>query len=96
MFTGAVANAESDGSAAFRERCARCHGASGRADGIDARALKVRPIAGDEKLAKMSPGEIRNAIESDPKHQCMGTLTDLDESTLGALVLYVQKLARKP
>ena len=82
-----------DGGSVFRERCARCHGDSGRSDSVESRALKVRPLVGDAKLAQMAPAEIANAIKSDPKHHSMGALTDLDESALGAAAAYVKKIA---
>ena len=53
-----------DGAAVYAAACARCHGASGKSDTDEARALKVRPLADDPELARMSPREIATAIRS--------------------------------
>ena len=64
-----------DGAAIFKTRCASCHGELGRTDSPDARSLKVRPLAGDARLAAMSPADLVQAIKSDPKHQGLDALT---------------------
>ncbi|MCW5891238.1 MAG: c-type cytochrome [bacterium] len=94
LFVTATVAAEPDGSAVFQRHCATCHGASGRTDTPHARALKVRPLADDPTLAGMDVVAIVEAIRSNPKHQGIGALTDLDAARLTAAAEYVRTLAR--
>jgi mono/diheme cytochrome c family protein len=84
-----------DGDAVFRARCARCHGDSGRTDTASGRALKVRPLASDAKLARMTPADILKAIKSNPKHRAVGALVDVDDRELGAAAAVVRELAKR-
>jgi mono/diheme cytochrome c family protein len=87
---------EPDGAAIYQSRCAACHGRSGKTDTANARALKVRPLVHDAKLAKMAPADIMKAIKSNPKHRGMSAVTGLDDSQLGAAAVYVKELASEP
>jgi mono/diheme cytochrome c family protein len=91
----AVAEPPPDGAAVFKTRCARCHGESGKTDTPDARALKVRPLANDAKLARMAPGDIVQAIKSNAKHQSAGAVIDVDDTELGAVAVFVKELAKR-
>ena len=82
------------GAAVFGARCASCHGASGKGDTPQSRALKVRPLVNDAELAQMTPREIAREIKSNAKHQGMGCL-DLDDAELEAVSAFVRKLAGK-
>jgi len=84
-----------DGAAVFKARCARCHGELGKTDTVGARALKVRPLANDAKLAQMAPADIVKAIKSDPKHQGLDAVVGLDDTELGAAAIFVKQLAKK-
>jgi mono/diheme cytochrome c family protein len=84
-----------DGAAVFSARCAKCHGASGKGDTPQARALKVRPLVNDAELARMTPPEIARAIKSDAKHQGMGSVVDLGDAELEAVAVFVKELATK-
>src|ERR1051326_8387107 len=75
----AMADGPHDGAEVFKARCAKCHGESGKTDTGRARALKVRPLAHDAELARMAPADIVKAIKSDPKHQGVGAVRDLDD-----------------
>ena len=84
-----------DGAAIFKARCARCHGESGRADAPGARALKVRPLVDDATLARMTPADIAKRITSDPKHRALGSVSDLDDTALNTVAVFVRQLARE-
>ena len=84
-----------NGAAVFKARCARCHGQTGKTDGPGARALKVRPLANDAKLARMAPADIAKAIKSNARHQAVGALVDLDDTELRAAAVFVKELAKK-
>jgi mono/diheme cytochrome c family protein len=78
--------------ATFKAHCAHCHGEDGRSDTLDARALKVEPLAGDARLARMTPAEIVIAVKSNDKHRAVVTLDDAD---LEWAARYVVELAKK-
>ena len=82
-----------NGGAIYATHCARCHGASGRADTANARALKVRPLAGDGKLAKMAPADIGAVITSNAKHRGVGADVELPDVDLEAVARFVKELA---
>jgi len=84
-----------DGAAVFKSRCANCHGALGKADTVQARALKVRPLSPDANLAKMDTADMVQVIKSDPKHQGMASLDGLTDSEIKAVAVFVKKIARK-
>ena len=84
-----------DGAAVFKARCARCHGDSGETDTSNARALKVRPLVNDAKLAQMAPADIGKAIKSNAKHQGIGAVVDLEDADLGVVAVFVKELAKK-
>jgi mono/diheme cytochrome c family protein len=84
-----------DGAAVFKARCARCHGESGKTDTAAARALKVRPLVDDAKLAQMALADIAKAIKADAKHQRVDSVVDLDDADLGAVAVFVKELAKK-
>jgi mono/diheme cytochrome c family protein len=85
--------AEPDGAAVFQKRCAPCHGASGRTDTPAARALKVRPLADDPVLARMTPSELVHAITSNPKHRGVSALADAAPADIEAAARFVHELA---
>lgn len=82
-----------DGATIFQARCARCNGETGETDTPSARALKVRPLIDDAKLAAMSPGEVADAIRSNPEHAGVADLSDLSSAQLEAAAVFVPKLA---
>jgi mono/diheme cytochrome c family protein len=84
-----------DGNATFKARCAKCHGDSGKSDATVSRALKVRPLANDAALARMTPDAIVRALKADVKHQGVGALDGLDDDELSAVAIVVKKLASK-
>jgi mono/diheme cytochrome c family protein len=86
--------AASGGAAVFQTHCAGCHGDSGRADTPGARALKVRPLAGDPALARMQVAAVVTVITSNAKHRCLGALTGVDDAALGLAAGFVRHVAK--
>jgi mono/diheme cytochrome c family protein len=84
-----------DGARIFEARCARCHGPSGKSDTPEARALKVRPLASDPKLARMTAADLAGAIKVDAKHRAIGAPVDLGDADLDAVAAFVKRLAKK-
>ena len=85
-----------DGAALFAQHCARCHGESGKAETPSARALKVRPLAGDGTLAKMPTADIVAAIRSDLKHRGVGAPLELNDAEIEAVAVFVKQIAATP
>lgn len=80
-----------DGAALFKQHCATCHGATGKADTPASKSLNVPALAGDAKVAGMSDADVVAAIKANPKHAAvLKTVTDDD---LAALAGYVKGLA---
>lgn len=84
-----------DGATVFKERCAKCHGESGRSDTADARALKVRPLIDDAAIAARSPADIVRIIKEDSRHRGLESLSGVDDAQLGAAAAFVKGLAKK-
>ena len=59
-----------------------------------ARALNVKPFAGDTALANAALEEIVQMIKSDPKHLGMNAITELGDADLKAAAVVVKKLAK--
>jgi mono/diheme cytochrome c family protein len=74
----------------YRTRCSRCHGGDGRSDTPLGRVLKVAPLADDARLARMSPGQIADAVRASQKHRDVAVLTDEE---LEAAARFVRILA---
>lgn len=75
---GWVAPTRSEDGETFRARCAGCHGQTGRADSLDARALKVPPLQDYERLRGMTAAEIAAAVRRNPKHSVITQVSDAD------------------
>jgi mono/diheme cytochrome c family protein len=67
-----------DGAATFRARCGSCHGETGRADSMEARALKVPPLKDYKRLSNMTAAEIAAAVRRNPKHAGVTQVSDAD------------------
>ena len=96
VYSVAAGSGPPDGAAVFRSRCAKCHGETGRTDTPGARALKVRPLANDPRLAQMAPADILQAVKLNPKHGAIAAVAGLDDGELGAAALFVKELAKLP
>jgi mono/diheme cytochrome c family protein len=78
-----------DGAAVYKGQCAKCHGDTGKADTSTAKAMKVKPIAGDAKVAGMSDADLIAQIKGNKKHAGL----KLNEADLVAVATYVKQLA---
>jgi len=74
----AALSVRAEDAATFRARCASCHGATGRADSMEARALKVPPLQDYERLRGMTAAEIAAAVRRNPKHSVITQVSDAD------------------
>jgi mono/diheme cytochrome c family protein len=80
-----------EGGQVYKERCAKCHGDTGKADTPVAKTLKTPPLAGDAKVAGMADADLVKAITANPKHAAfMKTVTAADVTAVAA---YVKQLA---
>ena len=80
-----------DGAQLFKEKCAKCHGDTGKSDTSMGKKMKVPPIAGDAKIAAMSDADLAKKILAADKHP-KGIKT-LSEADAAAVAPYVKGLA---
>ena len=82
----------------YQRHCQACHGAGGRGDGPDAKALKVAPanfhrfssfLKSDEELLRT----IEHGVVFSPMHSWRGQLTD---GEMQDVVTYIRLLAQQP
>ena len=82
----------------YQRHCQGCHGAGGRGDGPDAKALKVAPanfhrfssfLKSDEELLRT----IEHGVVFSPMHAWRGQLTD---GEMQDVVTYIRLLAQQP
>ena len=88
----AAAPAWPEDGATFRARCASCHGESGRADSMEARALKVPPLQDYKRLRGMTAPEIAAAVRRNRKH---AGVTQVSDAELLEAAEYVTRLVRE-
>ena len=80
-----------DGEALYAEHCAKCHGATGRADTPVGKAMKV-PSLVDPKWASVDTAEtLVTTFHANPKHKAIESKVNDDE--LRAISTHVAKLA---
>jgi mono/diheme cytochrome c family protein len=71
-----------DGAELYKQKCAMCHGADGKADGPAAKAMKVPPLAGKTLAA----ADVIHQIRTNEKHKSLSQLSDEDLTAIaGAL-----------
>jgi mono/diheme cytochrome c family protein len=58
-----AAFAQSSGAATYKAKCLNCHGATGMADTVTGRALKIRPIT-DPEIVKIPEGGMFENVKS--------------------------------
>jgi mono/diheme cytochrome c family protein len=89
LVVGKGAAFAADGAVVYKGQCAKCHGDTGKADTPTAKALKVRAIAGDAKVAGMSDADLIAQIKGNKKHAAL----KLSDADLAAAATYVKQLA---
>lgn len=58
-----------DGDAVYKEKCAKCHGETGKGDTPTGKAMKVPSMVGDAKLLAASAAELEQGIRENKKHK---------------------------
>jgi mono/diheme cytochrome c family protein len=96
---GALTARESRGKQVFAERCATCHGATGRGDGQNAYNLHPPPPDFQESLARLSVADRRRVIEQGTAALGRSALCppwgpSLSEDEIEALLAWLDVMAR--
>ena len=79
------------GADVFKDNCASCHGETGHADTTAGKALKVPQLAGDAKVAAMSPIELMAAFKANEKHKAL--LKKLSDDDIAAATARAKEIA---
>jgi cytochrome c len=82
-----------DGAALYKEKCAKCHGETGKADTSVAKAMKVPSLVGDANIQKMSESDVVAKIKANAKHPA--PVKGLSADDLNAVAAHVKQLAGK-
>ena len=93
LVAGAAPALAAEGVTVYAQRCAGCHGKDGQADTPAAKMMKAPALAGDAKVAAMSPADLAALIKANPKHAAM--LKTLGDEDLAAVATFVAGLAGK-
>ena len=89
--TVASVSLAADGAAVFKQNCASCHGATGKADTPAGKAMKVPALAGDANVAAMTDADVAAKIKSNAKHAAV--LKKVTDDDIAAVATYVKGLA---
>ena len=82
LILGATQALAADGAELYKQKCAMCHGADGKAEGPAAKAMKVPPLAGKTLTAE----NVIHQIRTSEKHKSLSQLSDEDLTAIaGAL-----------
>ncbi len=91
-FLSAPANADNPAEAAYKAKCAVCHGPDGKGETAAGKTMKVRDFASDE-VQKMSDADLADAISKGKgKMPAYKTLTP---DQVKGLVAYIRSFAKK-
>ena len=80
-----------EGAQIYKDRCAKCHGDTGKADSPAAKALKTPVLAGNAKIAAMADADLTKAIATNSKHAAF--MKTVSEADVAAVAAYVKQLA---
>lgn len=80
-----LATAADDPPTVFKAQCAKCHGETGQADTPSGKSLKVKPLAGNAKVAGMGIPEIVEAIKANEKHKTFAKKLTPEQFEAGAV-----------
>jgi cytochrome c6 len=92
LFACSILQADDKSSATFRQKCAACHGADGKAQTPAAKSLGVRSFASPE-VAKMADPELSAAIENG-KGKMPSYGKGMKPEEIKAMVAYVRSLGK--
>lgn len=92
LFASASFCAATDGADVYKAQCAKCHGDTGQSDTTVGKAMKVPPLAGDPKVAKMSEAEVVAKITGNEKHP--PTVKAMSAEDIAAAATFVKTLAK--
>ena len=91
VLVGGLSTTPASGADVFKDNCASCHGVTGHADTTAGKALKVPQLAGDAKVAAMSPAELIAAFKANEKHK--GLVKKLSDDDIAAATAHAKELA---
>jgi len=79
----------------FEERCAKCHGETGKGDGPKAKTLKKKPRDYTDKaeMSKITDEQLKKEI-LDGKKPMPAFRSKIDEKTVDDLIAYVRTFAK--
>jgi cytochrome c6 len=88
----APARSEDKSAVLYKQKCAACHGADGKADTPTGKAMKVRGFA-DPAVAKMSDDDLAGVIDKG-KGKMPGYSKSMKPDEIKAMVAFVRSLAK--
>ena len=91
-FLIAPARSEDRSAALYKQKCAACHGADGKADTPTGKSMKVRGFA-DPAVAKMSDDDLAGVIDKG-KGKMPGYGKAMKPDEIKAMVAFVRSLAK--
>jgi len=80
-----------DGEALYKEKCAKCHGETGKGDTPTGKSMKVPSMVADAKVRDGSPAELIKGIRENKKHK--EPVKKLSDEELQAVVPVIKRLA---
>ena len=86
------ARSEDKSAALYKQKCAACHGADGKADTPTGKSMKVRGFA-DPAVAKMSDEDLAGVIDKG-KGKMPGYGKSMKPDEIKAMVAFVRSLAK--
>ncbi|GBD25845.1 hypothetical protein HRbin30_01170 [bacterium HR30] len=80
-----------DGEALYKEKCAKCHGETGKGDTPTGKSMKVPSMVGDPKVQDASPEELIKSVRVNKKHK--EPVKKMSDEELQAVVPVIKRLA---
>lgn len=94
-FTGAEAADLANGKKVYADKCARCHGASGKGDGPKADTLEKKPVdyTDKKKMSEFTDGQLKKVVldGKQPMPSYKGKMSDKD---LEDVTAYIRAFAK--
>lgn len=80
-----------DGDALYKEKCAKCHGETGKGDTPTGKSMKVPSMVGDPKVQDASAEELVKSIRVNKKHK--EPVKKMTDEELHAVIPVIKRLA---